>query len=71
MEERNLEDLATDIDFRIMELWMSAQEIDEWDIETVAAYMRAAYGRGYIDALNEHKLGEYAKLCRDHGFRIP
>jgi hypothetical protein len=30
--------------------------------------MRAAYGKGYCDALTEDHPGE---LCRDHGYKIP
>jgi len=30
--------------------------------------MRAAYGKGYCDALTEDDPGS---LCRDHGYRIP
>jgi hypothetical protein len=34
----------------------------------VAAFMRAAYGKGYCDALTEEAPGS---LCHDHGYRIP
>jgi hypothetical protein len=34
----------------------------------VAAFMRAAYGKGYCDALTEDEPGA---LCHDHGYRIP
>jgi len=30
--------------------------------------MRAAYGKGYCDALTEDVPGA---LCRDHGYRVP
>jgi len=30
--------------------------------------MRAAYGKGYCDALTEEAPGS---LCEDHGYRIP
>ena len=33
-----------------------------------AAGMRAAYGKGYCDALTEDAPGS---LCHDHGYRIP
>ena len=42
--------LELDIDLRIADLWREAAEIDEWNIEVVAAFMRAAYGKGYCDA---------------------
>jgi hypothetical protein len=34
----------------------------------MAAFMRAAYGKGYCDALTEDLPGS---LCHDHGYRIP
>ena len=40
----------------------------EWNLEVVAAFMRAAYGKGYCDALTEDEPGS---LCHDHGYRIP
>ena len=30
--------------------------------------MRAAYGKGYCDALTEENPGS---LCADHGYRVP
>ena len=40
----------------------------EWSLEVVAAFMRAAYGKGYCDALTEERPGS---LCADHGYRVP
>ena len=37
-------------------------------LDVVAAFMRAAYGKGYCDALTEDNPGS---LCADHGYRIP
>ena len=34
----------------------------------VAAFMRAAYGKGYCDALTEDSP---CALCSDHGYRVP
>ena len=34
----------------------------------IAAFMRAAYGKGYCDALTEDSPGS---LCHDHGYRVP
>ena len=42
--------------------------VAEWNLEVVAAFMRAAYGKGYCDALTEDDPGS---LCHDHGYRIP
>jgi SPP1 family predicted phage head-tail adaptor len=38
------------------------------NLEVVAAFMRAAYGKGYCDALTEDAPGA---LCADHGYRVP
>jgi len=60
--------LELDIDLRLADLWREAMDIDEWSIEVVAAFMRAAYGKGYCDALTEESPGS---LCADHGYRVP
>ena len=45
--------LELDIDLRLTDLWREAGEVAEWNLEVVAAFMRAAYGKGYCDALTE------------------
>ena len=60
--------LELDIDLRLADLWREASGIEEWSLEVVAAFMRAAYGKGYCDALTEEAPGS---LCADHGYRIP
>ena len=60
--------LELDIDLRLTELWREAAGIEEWSLEVVAAFMRAAYGKGYCDALTEELPGS---LCADHGYRVP
>ena len=60
--------LELDIDLRLADLWREAGEISEWNLEVVAAFMRAAYGKGYCDALTEDSPGS---LCHDHGYRVP
>jgi hypothetical protein len=60
--------LELDIDVRLVDLWAEALSVDEWSIEVVAALMRAAYGKGYCDALTEEQPGT---LCRDHGYALP
>ena len=60
--------LELDIDLLLTDLWREASEITEWNLEVVAAFMRAAYGKGYCDALTEDAPGS---LCHDHGYRIP
>ena len=63
-----IELLELDIDLRLADLWGEACGVGEWNLEVVAAFMRAAYGKGYCDALTEDAPGS---LCRDHGYRIP
>ena len=60
--------LELDIDMRLVDLWREAAGISEWSLEVVAAFMRAAYGKGYCDALTEDLPGS---LCADHGYRVP
>lgn len=60
--------LELDIDLRLSDLWREAADVGEWSLEVMAAFMRAAYGKGYCDALTEDSPGS---LCHDHGYRIP
>ena len=60
--------LELDIDLRLSDLWREAVDVSEWSLEVMAAFIRAAYGKGYCDALTEDAPGS---LCRDHGYRIP
>jgi hypothetical protein len=60
--------LELDIDLRLADLWREAAGIDDWSLEVVAAFMRAAYGKGYCDALTEDAPGS---LCAEHGYRVP
>jgi len=60
--------LELDIDLRLADLWREAGDISEWNLDVVAAFMRAAYGKGYCDALTEDNPGS---LCADHGYRVP
>jgi len=60
--------LELDIDLRLNDLWREASEVTDWSLEVMAAFMRAAYGKGYCDALTEDSPGS---LCHDHGYRVP
>jgi hypothetical protein len=60
--------LELDIDLRLADLWREANEISDWSLEVVGAFIRAAYGKGYCDALTEDSPGE---LCAEHGYRVP
>ena len=60
--------LELDIDLRLADLWREASDISEWTLDVVAAFLRAAYGKGYCDALTEEAPGS---LCHDHGYRVP
>jgi hypothetical protein len=63
-----IELLELDIDLRLADLWREAVDVDDWSLEIVAAFIRAAYGKGYCDALTEESPGS---LCVDHGYRMP
>jgi hypothetical protein len=67
-EPSRIDLLELDIDLRITDLWREANEISEWSPEVVGAFMRAAYGKGYCDALTEDSPGS---LCVEHGYRVP
>ncbi len=60
--------LELDIDLRLADLWREAVDVDDWSLEIVAAFIRAAYGKGYCDAFTEESPGS---LCLDHGYRMP
>lgn len=60
--------LELDIDLRLADLWREAADVSDWSLEIVAAFIRAAYGKGYCDALTEESPGS---LCLDHGYRMP
>ena len=60
--------LELDIDLRLADLWREAIDVDDWSLEVVAAFIRAAYGKGYCDAFTEESPGS---LCVDHGYRMP
>lgn len=60
--------LELDIDLRLADLWREAADVGEWSIEVAAAFMRAAYGKGYCDVLTEESPGS---LCLEHGYEVP
>jgi hypothetical protein len=60
--------LELDIDLRVADLWREANDISDWNLEVVGAFIRAAYGKGYCDALTEEAPGA---LCVEHGYRVP
>ena len=60
--------LELDIDVRLADLWREASDIGDWNLEVVGAFIRAAYGKGYCDALTEDAPGS---LCSEHGYRVP
>jgi hypothetical protein len=63
--------LEIDMDMRLAPIWMEAVETFEEDsLEAVGAFMRAAYGAGYCDALIDARDGEPEKLLKDHGYKL-
>jgi hypothetical protein len=67
-EPSRIELLELDIDLRLCDLWREAVDVTDWSLDVVAAFIRAAYGKGYCDALTEDSPGV---LCAEHGYRIP
>jgi hypothetical protein len=67
-EPTRIDLLELDIDLRLTDLWREAMDVTEWNLEVVAAFVRAAYGKGYCDALTEESPGA---LCVEHGYRMP
>lgn len=63
-----LELLELDLDVRILALWLQAWEVEQWETEIVAPFLRVAYWTGYRDALTENQRG---KLYADCGQRVP
>lgn len=59
--------LAMDIDFRLVDLWRELDTITEWNLEIAAAFVRAAYGKGYQDSMEE----PHGKLHADNGYTVP
>jgi hypothetical protein len=55
--------LELDVDVRLADLWTELVEVEGWSLDVVAAFLRAAYAKGYCDALTEGSPGE---LCRAH-----
>ena len=68
--------LELDIDLRLTELWreLSDEAFEhKWSdgiVNHMAAFIRAAYGKGYCDALEEPEDLRGA-LCLEHGYRVP
>lgn len=63
-----VEKLGADMDLRLMWLWQIILSIEEdLDLVTLASWIRAAYGQGYVDGQSE----PYGKLQQDNGFRVP
>ena len=67
-EPSRIELLELDIDLRLADLWREALETEEWNLDVAAAFMRAAYGKGYCDSLTEDTPGS---LCEEHGYKVP
>ena len=63
--------LELDIDLRLTDLWREAVDVSEWNLEVVAAFMRAAYGKGYCDALTEEAPGLALPRARLRGAAPP
>jgi hypothetical protein len=63
--------LELDIDMRLASIWADAIEMFHEDaLPTVGTLLRAAYGKGYTDALIEVRNDEPEKLLKEHGYVI-
>lgn len=60
--------VEVDLDARLLPVWAEAWPVNEWDLETVAPFLRLAYYVGYRDALTEKRRGA---LLRDHRQPVP
>lgn len=66
-----IESLELEIDERMPDLRVELLKLDRQralSVEVVASLMRAAYGKGYIDACREEDQGAFA---RRHGYKVP
>ena len=66
--------LELDIDLRLSDLWCQLDDTafdERWtpkQVDIVASFIRAAYGKGYCDSLAEDTPGQ---LCLEHGYHVP
>lgn len=73
-----VERLELDIDGRLhemrQEMYKFHSELDPeegWKISVIVAFVRAAYDKGYCDALRDDAQGERGKLYIDNGYAVP
>lgn len=68
--------LEIDVDSRLSNLWRSLDDaafdmgLTSEQVAFTAAYMRAGYGKGYCDALEELPY-DHGRLIKDHGYQMP
>jgi len=67
-EPTALDLVELDLDFRLLSLWLQAWDVERWNHEIVAPFLRLSYWNGYQDALTESRRG---KLLRDHRQHVP
>ncbi len=72
MTVQRIDLLELDIDTRMHDLWACLWDdfpniaSDPQILIEVTTFMRAAYGKGYMDALKDR-----GELCTTHGYRLP
>ncbi len=64
-----IELLELDIDIRLADLWAETMDVQEWSLDVAAAFMRAAYGKAYINAHRERGK-ERGSLCTANGYKF-
>lgn len=57
-----------ELDTRMLDLWQVIDDSEELTVELVGCLLRAAYGRGYVDAVSEPEPGA---LLREHNYKMP
>lgn len=59
--------LAQVVDLRLADLWRELFEVprEQWDVELIGWFLRAAYGQGYTDAQQEIVAGELQRQLAD------
>jgi hypothetical protein len=59
-------EIASALDLRLASIWSELFEVpqEQWTVDLIGWFLRAAYGQGYCDALREPETGA---LCRELG----
>lgn len=75
----HIESLQAAIDVRLLDVYAKTDyftlghwgDFNDDQRNAILTVVRAAYGRGYIEALEEDKTGNRGALCRQFGYAHP